>query len=82
MKREEQDQGRGGGGGENSGFDNEYYIYCSVDGEEIDMMDLQVPRQCQSVRYCYVGKALECEDGRVIGSGVLCVCIKGKTLIM
>jgi hypothetical protein len=29
---------------------NEYYIYCIVDGEEINMMDLQDPRQCQSVR--------------------------------
>jgi hypothetical protein len=31
---------------------NEYYIYCSVlvDGEEINMMDLQVPRHCLSVR--------------------------------
>jgi len=30
---------------------NEYYIYCSVDGKEINVMDLQVPRQCQS-GYC------------------------------
>jgi hypothetical protein len=31
---------------------SEYYIYCSVlvDGAEMNMMDLHVPRHCQSVR--------------------------------